>query len=107
MDGVSSAIAPAEITAIPCEVDLADLGAIVSGEVHGYAAHNHQVKVRLDKWRTYDERSLLGRPRSPSTDRQRPLPTAVAGDTRRSPISICDTGTAMPKPGELAASGQQ
>ncbi|MFJ8034048.1 hypothetical protein [Streptomyces sp. NPDC096032] len=55
MDGVPNAIALAEITAMPREMDLPALGAFVSGEVIRHADHNHQVKVRLDEWRAADE----------------------------------------------------
>ncbi|GHF22296.1 hypothetical protein GCM10014715_89880 [Streptomyces spiralis] len=55
IDGVPYAIALAEITAMPREMDLPALGAFVSGEVLWHAAHNHQVKVRLDEWLTADE----------------------------------------------------
>ncbi|MFF9816672.1 hypothetical protein [Streptomyces sp. NPDC014006] len=55
MDGVPNAVALAEITAMPRGMDLPALGAFVSGEVIWHAAHNHQVKVRLDEWRAADE----------------------------------------------------
>ncbi|POX60581.1 RNA-binding protein [Streptomyces sp. Ru62] len=56
IDGMPNAIALAEITAMPHGMDLpAALGVSVSGEVLWHAAHNHQVKVRLDEWRTADE----------------------------------------------------
>lgn len=52
VDGVPCATALAEITATPLGMDLP---ARVSGEVICHAAHNHQVKVRLDEWRAADE----------------------------------------------------
>ncbi|MYW15956.1 hypothetical protein GT039_10195 [Streptomyces sp. SID2955] len=55
IDGVPYAIGLAEITAMPLGVGLPALGAFVSGEVIWHAAHNHQVKVRLDEWRAADE----------------------------------------------------
>ncbi|WP_199836823.1 hypothetical protein [Streptomyces sp. CB01373] len=55
IDGVPYATALAEITAMPLGMDLAALGAFVSGEVIWHAAHNHQVKVQLDEWRAADE----------------------------------------------------
>jgi hypothetical protein len=55
IDGVPNAIALAEITAMPHGMDLPALGTLVSGEVLWHAAHNHQVKVRLDEWRTNDQ----------------------------------------------------
>lgn len=54
MDGVPDAVALAEITAMPKEMDLPALGAFVSGEVFRHATHNHQVRVRLDGWLTVD-----------------------------------------------------
>ncbi|MEU1401232.1 hypothetical protein ABZ471_02505 [Streptomyces sp. NPDC005728] len=54
MDGVPDAIALAEITAMPQEMDLPPLGASVSGEVFWHA-YNHQVRVRLDEWRAAHE----------------------------------------------------
>ncbi|MEV6293699.1 hypothetical protein AB0M41_25390 [Streptomyces sp. NPDC051896] len=50
-----NAIALAEITAVPLGMDLPALGAFVGGEVIWHAAHNHQVKVRLDEWPAADE----------------------------------------------------
>ncbi|MFE0508639.1 hypothetical protein [Streptomyces sp. NPDC058964] len=55
IDGVPNAIALAEITAMPLGMDLPALGAFVRGEVIWHAAHNHQVKVRLDEWLAADE----------------------------------------------------
>ncbi|MFD5491516.1 hypothetical protein ACFYY3_06280 [Streptomyces sp. NPDC001812] len=55
IDGVPNAMALAEITAMPQWMDLPGLGSLVSGEVFWHAAHNHQVKVRLDEWRAADE----------------------------------------------------
>ncbi|MFJ8362757.1 hypothetical protein [Streptomyces sp. NPDC093984] len=55
IDGVANAIALAEITAMPHGTDLPALGAFVSGEVLWHAAHNYQVKVRLDEWVAADE----------------------------------------------------
>jgi hypothetical protein len=51
VDGVPEAVAPAEITAMPYGTELPALGAFVEGEVFWHA-HNHQVRVRLDEWRT-------------------------------------------------------
>lgn len=47
----------------------------------------------------------LGRPRPVKGDQRRPPPTGAAAHTRRSPKSICDTGTAMPKPGDCSSLG--
>ncbi|MFJ8730158.1 hypothetical protein [Streptomyces bauhiniae] len=55
IDGVPNAIALAEITAMPHRMDLPSLGAFVSGAVLWHAAHNHQIKVRLDEWLAADE----------------------------------------------------
>ncbi|MEU9371242.1 hypothetical protein AB0D71_42765 [Streptomyces avermitilis] len=55
IDDVPNAIAWAEITAMPRGMDFPTLGALVNGEVLCHAAHNHQVKVRLDEWRTNDQ----------------------------------------------------
>ena len=55
IDDVPNAIALAEITAMPRGMDLPALGALVSGEVLWHADHNHQLKVRLDEWRTNDQ----------------------------------------------------
>ncbi|WP_433452877.1 hypothetical protein ACQPXS_32450 [Streptomyces sp. CA-142005] len=55
VDGVPNAIALAEVTAMPLGMDLPALGAFVGGEVVWHAAHNHQVKVRLDEWPAADE----------------------------------------------------
>ncbi|MFF1717573.1 S1 domain-containing protein [Streptomyces sviceus] len=54
MDGVPNAVALAEITAMPQGMELPALGASVEGEVFWHA-HNHQVRVRLDEWRTSAE----------------------------------------------------
>jgi hypothetical protein len=54
MDGVPNAVALAEITAMPLGMELPALGASVEGEVFWHA-HNHQVRVRLDEWRTSAE----------------------------------------------------
>ena len=40
---------------MPRGMDLPALGALVSGEVLWHADHNHQLKVRLDEWRTNDQ----------------------------------------------------
>ncbi len=40
---------------MPLGMGLPALGAFVSGEVIPDAAHNHQVKVRLNEWRAVDE----------------------------------------------------
>ncbi|MFH9893829.1 hypothetical protein ACH4OQ_33995 [Streptomyces luteogriseus] len=55
IDGVPNAIALAEITAMPRGMNLPALGALVSGEVLWHAAHNHQVKVRLDERQANDQ----------------------------------------------------
>ena len=55
LDGVPNAVALAEITATPHGMELPALGACVEGEVLWHADHNHQVKVRLDDWRTSAE----------------------------------------------------
>ena len=52
VDGVPGAVALAEITAMPQGMDLPVLGDRVVGEVIGHAEHNHQVRVRLQAWRT-------------------------------------------------------
>ncbi|MEU0838146.1 hypothetical protein ABZ370_01560 [Streptomyces sp. NPDC005962] len=51
IDGVPDAVALAEITAMPQGMELPALGASVGGEVFWHA-HNCQVRVRLDEWRT-------------------------------------------------------
>jgi hypothetical protein len=51
VDGVPEAVALAEITAMPYGMELPALGAFVEGQVFWHA-HNHQVRVRLDEWRT-------------------------------------------------------
>ncbi|MCX5351988.1 hypothetical protein OG901_30195 [Streptomyces mirabilis] len=51
IDGVPDAVALAEITAMPHGMQLPALGASVEGEVLGHA-HNNQVRIRLDEWRT-------------------------------------------------------
>jgi hypothetical protein len=61
IDGVSYAVALAEITAMPLGMHLPALGTFVSGEVIWHATHNDQVKVRLDEWLATGERSCLGR----------------------------------------------
>lgn len=50
LDGFPEAVALAEITAMPHEMELPALGARVMGEVLWHAEHNHQVKVKLDEW---------------------------------------------------------
>lgn len=55
VDGVPDAMALAEITAMPQGTDLPVLGARVVGEVIGHAEHNHQVRVRLQRWGTSAE----------------------------------------------------
>ncbi|WP_051715932.1 hypothetical protein [Streptomyces sp. NRRL S-475] len=62
IEGVPDAIGLAEITAMSRGMDLPALGSVVSGEVLWHAAHNHQVKVLLDEWRTNDQWPPLGRP---------------------------------------------
>ena len=54
IEGVPNAVALAEITAMPLGTELPALGASVEGEVFWHA-HNHQVRVRLDEWRTSAE----------------------------------------------------
>ncbi|GAA2304872.1 hypothetical protein OG879_23950 [Streptomyces caniferus] len=54
MDGVPNVVALAEITAMPLGMELPALGASVEGEVFWHA-HNHQVRVWLDEWRTSAE----------------------------------------------------
>ncbi|WP_208614962.1 hypothetical protein [Streptomyces caeruleatus] len=54
MDGVPNAVALAEITAMPLGMELPALGASVEGEVFWHT-HNHQVRIRLDEWRTSAE----------------------------------------------------
>ncbi|MEU1621777.1 hypothetical protein ABZ479_31325 [Streptomyces sp. NPDC005722] len=51
LDGFPEAVALAEITAMPHEMELPALGTRVAGEVLWHAEHNHQVKVRLDEWK--------------------------------------------------------
>jgi hypothetical protein len=48
IDGRPAAIGLAEITSMPRDAILPSVGAIVRGVVN--AAHNHQVKLRLDGW---------------------------------------------------------
>jgi hypothetical protein len=52
IDGMPHAKVLAEITSMPQGMELPALGATVSGEVLWHTAHNHQVRVRLDEWRT-------------------------------------------------------
>lgn len=47
IDGAPDALGLAEITAMPRDVALPDIGTTVTGEVIGHAEHNHQVKLRL------------------------------------------------------------
>lgn len=54
IDGVPNAVAPAEITAMPLGMELPALEVSIEGEVFWHA-HNHQVRVRLDEWRTSAE----------------------------------------------------
>ncbi|WP_406488331.1 hypothetical protein [Streptomyces phaeochromogenes] len=49
-----NAVAPAEITAMPLGMELPALEVSIEGEVFWHA-HNHQVRVRLDEWRTSAE----------------------------------------------------
>jgi hypothetical protein len=49
IDGVPDALGLAEITAMPREMDLPPMGAVVTGRVIWHADHNHQVKLRLDE----------------------------------------------------------
>jgi hypothetical protein len=51
---VPEAVALAEITGMPQGRELPALGTFVEGEVFWHA-HNHQVRVRLDEWRTSAE----------------------------------------------------
>ncbi|WP_142214000.1 hypothetical protein [Streptomyces sp. SLBN-118] len=55
VDGVPDAVALAEITAMPQGMDLPVLRDRVVGDVIGHAEHNHQVRVRLQAWRTSAE----------------------------------------------------
>ncbi|WP_329366183.1 hypothetical protein OG896_16450 [Streptomyces sp. NBC_00669] len=50
IDGVPNALGLAEITAMPHEMDLPPVDAVVTGRVIWHADHNHQVKLRLDDW---------------------------------------------------------
>ncbi|GAA4077528.1 hypothetical protein [Streptomyces shaanxiensis] len=54
IEGVPNAVALAEISAMPLGMELPALGASVEGEVFWHG-HNHQVRVRLDEWRTSAE----------------------------------------------------
>ncbi|MFD5629350.1 hypothetical protein [Streptomyces sp. NPDC127072] len=54
LDGFPDAVALAEITAMPYGLELPALGARVDGQVFWHA-DNHQVRVRLDEWRTSGE----------------------------------------------------
>ncbi|QKZ21477.1 RNA-binding protein [Streptomyces chartreusis] len=54
IEGVPVVVALAEISAMPLGMDLPALGASVEGEVFWHS-HNHQVRVRLDEWRTSAE----------------------------------------------------
>jgi ribosomal protein S1 len=55
LDGHPDAMGLAEITAMPrCET-LPLIGDRVSGQVIWHADHNHQVKVRLDKWAQHED----------------------------------------------------
>ncbi|MFD8124841.1 hypothetical protein ACFV3T_27895 [Streptomyces albidoflavus] len=47
IDGVQDAIGLAEITAMPHDAELPQIGTHVSGEVVGHAEHNRQVKIIL------------------------------------------------------------
>ncbi|MFJ2307177.1 hypothetical protein [Streptomyces sp. NPDC087787] len=47
VEGVSNAVALAEITAMPRGMELPPLGAHIEGTVIDHAHHNHQVKIRL------------------------------------------------------------
>ena len=50
ISGTPGAIGLAELTSMPRDAILPSVGAIVRGVVIGLAAHNHQVKLRLDGW---------------------------------------------------------
>lgn len=54
IDGVPHAVALAEISGMPLGMELPALGASVEGEVFWHS-RNHQVRVRLDEWRTSAE----------------------------------------------------
>ncbi|MFI8532806.1 hypothetical protein ACIGMX_21510 [Streptomyces aquilus] len=54
IEGVPNAVALAEIASMPLGTKRPALGASVEGEVFWHA-HNHQVRVRLDEWRTSAE----------------------------------------------------
>ena len=47
INGVPDAVGLAEITSMPPEATLPDLGTAVTAEVIGHAAHNHQVRLAL------------------------------------------------------------
>ncbi len=47
IDGVPDSLGLVEITAMPRDLALPDLGTPVTGEVIGHAEHNHQVRLRL------------------------------------------------------------
>lgn len=55
LGGVPNAVALAEVLAMPHGMDLPALGVRVEGEVLWHAEHNHQVKLRLDEWKTSAE----------------------------------------------------
>jgi ribosomal protein S1 len=52
IDGVPDATGLAEITTMPREAVLPQVGARVRGKVLWHAGHNHQVKIKLDEWGT-------------------------------------------------------
>jgi hypothetical protein len=66
INGIPDALGLAEITSMPREAPLPDLGTAVAGEVIWHAEHNHQVKLRL----------LDGQP--PRTDNPRQHPATIA-----------------------------
>jgi len=52
IDGIPNAVGLAEITAMPREMDLPLVGAVITGRVIWHADHNRQVKLRLDEWQS-------------------------------------------------------
>lgn len=51
-DSAPDAIGLAEITAMPSDVVLPAVGTRVKGEVVWHADHNHQVKIKLEEWKS-------------------------------------------------------
>ncbi|MEV4949272.1 hypothetical protein [Streptomyces sp. NPDC053755] len=54
LDGFPEAVASAEITAMPPEMELPAPGARVEGEAVPHAGHDRQVRVELHGWATPD-----------------------------------------------------